>query len=393
MRVSFVRGEVLRKFRKIFKKRDIEFEKRYSAFVDACLIVRLRIMAIFGGIVFICYNVLDKHVYPDLAYPLFFNLRIFCCVLFIFCFLATFIPAMKRHTMLMAFVIFLFPALTIHLMIYFTEGVLSPYREGVTLVVLAWIFVNDFRILPNLIFCAFNIAAYLIVCYLHNPNHQVTDYVLPAYFSGTVIIFVATLNAINARQHKIQFKLAEKLKESERKLERSYAQVKVQAERDHLTGALNRRAFVEMLEQRMEMALVTKESFYLVFFDIDRFKRINDVYGHLVGDELIKLVVNVVTKNLRQGVEMGRYGGDEFMFIMDEMPEPTLKNRICDIQDKVKASPFFHKDEILTVNASFGAVKHNPKKIHSPEDLIRYADEAALKSKHVERGSIHIAKL
>lgn len=103
------------------------------------------------------------------------------------------------------------------------------------------------------------------------------------------------------------------------------------ADHDSLTGLLNRRRFQRELDRWGQYALRYKRSATLVFVDLDRFKVINDSYGHHVGDEYLKAVADILTKVLRTTDTVARWGGDEFAILLPE----TTKQAACEVATKL----------------------------------------------------------
>jgi len=86
---------------------------------------------------------------------------------------------------------------------------------------------------------------------------------------------------------------------------------------DKLTGGLNRKFLEAALDARIETAKATGSMFSIIMSDLDKFKSINDVYGHQTGDMVIATTGKTIRSNLRKGTPFGRYGGEEFMVILD----------------------------------------------------------------------------
>lgn len=101
------------------------------------------------------------------------------------------------------------------------------------------------------------------------------------------------------------------LKETEEKLQ-------LLSSTDSLTGAYNRRMFMELLAREMKRAARYGESFCLLMFDLDHFKEVNDIYGHDVGDQVLIEVVQLSTKTIRQSDVLARWGGEEFMVLLPQ---------------------------------------------------------------------------
>jgi diguanylate cyclase (GGDEF)-like protein len=100
--------------------------------------------------------------------------------------------------------------------------------------------------------------------------------------------------------------------------ERAESLYKVAAATDPLTGLLNRRGFMERTEQLVERMASQRGSISLLMFDLDRFKMINDTYGHAGGDAALRVFAEVIAKTLREGDVIGRLGGEEFAALLPE---------------------------------------------------------------------------
>jgi diguanylate cyclase (GGDEF)-like protein len=96
----------------------------------------------------------------------------------------------------------------------------------------------------------------------------------------------------------------------------AFAQVEVRATRDRLTGVANRETLLSSLTTEVERANRYRQPLSVAFVDIDRFKGINDTYGHNSGDAVLRQVANIVAHNVRSSDFVGRYGGEEFMLIL-----------------------------------------------------------------------------
>jgi diguanylate cyclase (GGDEF)-like protein len=104
--------------------------------------------------------------------------------------------------------------------------------------------------------------------------------------------------------------------ESETRLDETLAALAAQSERDALTGVYNRRKLGQVLEIEMKRARRYDQPLSLMMFDIDHFKRVNDTYGHLIGDDAIKHVATTGVKTLRNTDFVARYGGEEFVALL-----------------------------------------------------------------------------
>ena len=158
------------------------------------------------------------------------------------------------------------------------------------------------------------------------------------------------------------------------------AKLQFEALHDPLTGLKNRSAFTEQL---LQAHAYTKRypdtSFAVMFIDLDRFKPINDHYGHSVGDQLLRLIAATLTESVRATDTVARLGGDEFILLLRNIDETNITNVAQNILNKL-SQPFQVGALTLTVTASIGIVI-NDTALEHPEYLIRNADAAMYKAK------------
>jgi diguanylate cyclase (GGDEF)-like protein len=160
------------------------------------------------------------------------------------------------------------------------------------------------------------------------------------------------------------------------------------AQTDPLTGLLNRRAFFERLEDALVQARRSERACAVVVFDIDRFKEINDLFGHKTGDDLLVAIACNLRTNLRESDSIGRLGGDEFAVVA-----PNLKsaNDAMEIADKVAYS--VHAiDELNDIRIepkiSVG-ISVFPMDDSDVEAFVAHADMAMYKSKASKKGAVN----
>lgn len=159
--------------------------------------------------------------------------------------------------------------------------------------------------------------------------------------------------------------------------------------RDVLTGMSNRLAYDERLSVELANYRRNQNTFVLVIWDIDFFKKVNDNYGHAAGDQVLKLVSSILSKNMRETDFIARYGGEEFVSIL---PATDLKGAqlITDKLREIIASSEFHfreEDVNITVSSGFAEVKNDEK----GEDLFIRADKALYKAKENGRNNCQAA--
>ncbi len=116
-------------------------------------------------------------------------------------------------------------------------------------------------------------------------------------------------------------------------LSRAKADVDVLSRTDELTGLLNRRALMEMAET------LAPETMVLVIADIDRFKRVNDTYGHMAGDAVIRMVSRIATTELGDLGALGRVGGEEFALLASDVSPSLLVLRLENLRTRIALTP------------------------------------------------------
>lgn len=115
------------------------------------------------------------------------------------------------------------------------------------------------------------------------------------------------------------------------------SQLEALATSDPLTGARNRRAFLAQMDMKLErLRLGMGRSFALIMLDVDHFKRVNDTYGHAVGDEVLKQLVVAVTKELRKEDMLGRLGGEEFAVLLAGLDQDVALKRAESLRQTVE---------------------------------------------------------
>ncbi|MBI3805830.1 MAG: diguanylate cyclase [Nitrospirae bacterium] len=160
------------------------------------------------------------------------------------------------------------------------------------------------------------------------------------------------------------------------------------AVKDELTALLNRRAFLNAVGREFKRVVRHEMPLALVLIDIDHFKEINDRYGHLIGDQVIRDLAQVLNRSVRDVDTIARYGGDEFVIIL---PRTNLGEALIAaerIKKTVRTNTFNIDRRPVEITVSMG-IAHCPlPQIQSPEDLFRVADQALYTAKKKGRNRI-----
>jgi diguanylate cyclase (GGDEF)-like protein len=174
-------------------------------------------------------------------------------------------------------------------------------------------------------------------------------------------------------------------------LKESNARFKFLASHDPLTGILNRRAFIEMAEIELATAAYLRIPCCLAMMDIDYFKRFNDTYGHLAGDEALRHAVKIVEANLRKNDFMGRYGGEEFILFFYDSDKETGLKVLERLRANLSESPVSLMNGPVEIHASFGLTEIEAEKSAGKgyvQKLIHDADKALYAAKLAGRNRV-----
>ncbi|MFC7762202.1 putative bifunctional diguanylate cyclase/phosphodiesterase [Catellatospora bangladeshensis] len=176
------------------------------------------------------------------------------------------------------------------------------------------------------------------------------------------------------------------LKESLRQKE----QLRIAALYDELTGLPNRTLFLDRLRQAIRQSRRrTGRPFGVLFLDLDGFKVVNDSLGHSAGDRLLKQVAKRIRSTLRESDTVARFGGDEFLVLLDDVTAPHTPAQVAERLHAVLAQPFHLHGQDVVVTASIG-ITLSSRRYSNAEDLLRDADIAmySAKSRHKGRHAV-----
>lgn len=178
--------------------------------------------------------------------------------------------------------------------------------------------------------------------------------------------------------------------------------LKEMAMKDGLTGVYNHKLLIELFEKQYDRAIRLKKNISFVMLDIDFFKKINDTYGHMVGDMILKETANILKRNVRNSDIIGRYGGEEFGIVIFE----ENKNRVFNICERIREeienydfiarnndlipvnnnliegnNNFIEDNKIIKITVSIGVYFKEVSDTISINDIISKADEALYEAK------------
>ncbi len=160
-----------------------------------------------------------------------------------------------------------------------------------------------------------------------------------------------------------------------------------QAAKDGLTGLWNRVAFLELFQRELDRAGRSNGSTGLLLLDLDHFKSVNDTYGHLVGDLVLKETAQRLGKNVRSFDSIGRYGGDEFFIALPNCDGSQVRRRAERIRLALASQPIRIGDAEIRVTVSIGAVTAAAPE-QTISEVLAAADAALYKAKAAGRNRI-----
>jgi diguanylate cyclase (GGDEF)-like protein len=156
---------------------------------------------------------------------------------------------------------------------------------------------------------------------------------------------------------------------------------------DGLTGLLNRQALDETLNNEFNRSTRHKEDLSLIFFDLDNFKKVNDVYGHLAGDEALRQVSKILLMGKRLEDIAARYGGEELVLVLPETSKENAFILAERIRLKVEAMTIHWDDSDIRLTIS-GGISAYPTDADNVRSLIQKADEAVQRAKDSGKNKI-----
>ncbi|HEU0076912.1 MAG TPA: diguanylate cyclase, partial [Longimicrobiaceae bacterium] len=182
--------------------------------------------------------------------------------------------------------------------------------------------------------------------------------------------------------------LQDELDQKNRELEMANRRLKKLSITDGLTELFNHRHVHELLHDEFERSARTGESIAVVMMDLDRFKAVNDTYGHPTGDVILYETARIIKETAREIDSVGRYGGEEFIAILPETDEEPAANFAERVRAAVEEHVFRDGATEVRMTVSCGVASAAAEGVDSPEALLKAADEALYQAKHGGRNQV-----
>jgi diguanylate cyclase (GGDEF)-like protein len=184
------------------------------------------------------------------------------------------------------------------------------------------------------------------------------------------------------------------LDEQQQALARVQHKVQQQATHDALTGVWNRTAILEHMGREMTRAQREGTVLAVVVADLDRFRQINDTYGHLNGDRVLRTAAERLGFCLREYDSLGRYGGEEFLILMPGYDPAQSRGRLDELVGSIREHRFLDDGHELHASCSFGVTAFRPEaRLSTIEELLATADAALYRAKAAGRNCAMFVEL
>jgi diguanylate cyclase (GGDEF)-like protein len=211
---------------------------------------------------------------------------------------------------------------------------------------------------------------------------------------GTLCVMDTKPGGLSEAQRVMLAKLARQvmalieLRSNEKALESTVRELEQLATTDELTGLHNRRSLLHRLKFETARSRRFRSPLSAVMIDLDHFKRINDEYGHAVGDQVLANVGRLLRESVRVIDVPGRYGGEELCVILPNTPLEGAVKFAETLRGKIEAQLHYAGPRLLPVTASIGVGAFDHMEIADAESLLRQADAALYRAKHAGRNRV-----
>jgi len=176
-----------------------------------------------------------------------------------------------------------------------------------------------------------------------------------------------------------------KANETISQLNRQVKELEAKSNLDALTKVFNRRAMITYLNKLCSKSGISFE-LHLLILDIDDFKQVNDKYGHVAGDKILIYIANILKKTLRDGDKIFRYGGEEFVIVLNRIDDKECLLITQRLLELVRSNKLIYKGHNINVTTSIGTTKYIDG--DTQDTLITRADKALYKAKHSGKNKI-----
>ena len=279
---------------------------------------------------------------------------------------------------------------------------LRPFEagwHGMSMMVMllgTYVFIPN-RFLPTLVIALISTLAFIFLLVDHFALSAQQMLVMGLLFLG-INLFGGTSAYRTSRLTRENFRDAQILRQANQRLTEEVSTRKrleqdliTQVHHDELTGVTNRRRFQELARQLMRQAEVSGEGLSLLMLDVDYFKQINDSYGHLRGDEVLKALARVCQTHMDEEDMLARVGGEEFALLLPGVDLEGACKRAERIRVSVWESPVLLADTAIHITISIGVVQW--RRPEALSELMRRAEQTLQMAKYNGRNRVEVAAM
>lgn len=267
--------------------------------------------------------------------------------------------------------------------VYYTDNIRGIMLVAYIVTILFGVF--RFNLIQYFFFTMFSVTCYGTVILLLLNNHPGTINlqveILQLVVFATVLLWFSMVGSYMRG-------IRTKLSATNYRLNNALTTIRELAIHDDLTRAYNRRQMYEELKREKAKADRSGDTFSIALFDLDHFKKINDTYGHLKGDDVLKHLIHSVSHEIREIDSISRYGGEEFVIIMSGTNTKGAEECAWRINDTIKNLKFPGFPDSFCMTISTGITTYQP--VESIDELIARSDSAMYKAKSMGRNQVAI---
>jgi len=191
---------------------------------------------------------------------------------------------------------------------------------------------------------------------------------------------------------KARLETGKRIIDLENRLIQSQKQLEELASKDSLTHLWNRRTIISLLADEIKRSQREHKPLGVLMIDVDRFKEINDTYGHYVGDEVLTAVTSLLKRRVRGYDKIGRYGGDELLVVLPNCSLKTVKSIAERLRQAVSSQKVKTEAGLIEVSLSLGGTSSEILAKPSVEAMIKTSDKALYMAKNKGRNSVVIGR-
>jgi two-component system cell cycle response regulator len=195
----------------------------------------------------------------------------------------------------------------------------------------------------------------------------------------------------NAEELKARLRTGLRILQLEDSLVRAREDMRYQATHDTLTSLFNRGVIMDLLGREIVRSNREHASTSIILGDVDHFKEVNDTYGHVVGDEVLREIARRLLQSVRSYDFVGRYGGEEFLVVLNNCDPSSAPARAEEIRKAISNRPVQTGSGQLPITMSLGVLLSKDWGLRPVEELLQAADEALYAAKKAGRNCVRMA--